>query len=117
MIIRDVVAMNLTIPYDVPYRPAWQPGLVRDNRAFTIVKIVTDDGIVGFGGSDGHQAATINGSVKPYLLGKPAWATELHARTFRNAEGVPIEESDRWEQSLLLKQIAEACLEEARRPG
>jgi len=40
-----------------------------------------------------------------------------YARTFRNAEGVPIEESDRWEQSLLLKQIAEACLEEARRPG
>jgi len=40
-----------------------------------------------------------------------------YARTFPNGEGVSIEESDRWEQSLLLKQIAEACLEEARRPG
>ena len=87
MIIRDVVATNLTIPYDVAYRPAWQPGLVRDNRTFTLVKIITEDGIVGFGGSDGHQAATIAGSVKPYLVGKPAWATELHARTFRNAGG------------------------------
>jgi L-alanine-DL-glutamate epimerase-like enolase superfamily enzyme len=87
MIIRDVVAVNLTIPYGVPYRPAWQPGLVRDNRAFTIVKIVTDDGIVGYGGSDGHQAGIIESSVKPYMVGKPAWATELHARTFRNAGG------------------------------
>ena len=40
MIIRDVRAVNLTIPYNVPYRPAWQPGLVRDNRTFTVVKIV-----------------------------------------------------------------------------
>ena len=87
MIIRDVVAVNLTIPYDVPYRPAWQPGLVRDNRTFTIVKIVTEDGILGYGGTDGHQAGTIESSVKPYMVGKPAWATELHARTFRNAGG------------------------------
>ena len=87
MIIRDVVATNLTIPYDVPYRPAWQPGLVRNDRTFTIVKIVTEDGIVGYGGSDGHQAGTVASSVKPYLVGKPAWATELHARTFRNAGG------------------------------
>ena len=35
MIIRDVIATNLTIPYDVPYRPAWQPGIVRDSRTFT----------------------------------------------------------------------------------
>ena len=87
MVIRDVVATNLTIPYDVPYRPAWQPGLVRNSRTFTVVKIVTEDGIVGYGGSDGHLAATIEGSVKPYMIGTPAWATELHARTFRNAGG------------------------------
>jgi len=87
MIIRDVTAVNLTIPYDVPYRPAWQPGLVRNDRTFTIVRIVTEDGVVGYGGSDGHQAGTVAASVKPYLVGKPAWMTELHARTFRNAGG------------------------------
>lgn len=87
MTIRDVVATNLTIPYDVPYRPAWQPGLVRANRAFTVVKVVTEDGITGYGGCDGHLAATIEGSVKPYMIGTPAWATEVHARTFRNAGG------------------------------
>jgi hypothetical protein len=36
-----------------------------------------------------------------------------YARTFPNREGVPVEESDRWQQSLLLKQIAEQCFREA----
>jgi L-alanine-DL-glutamate epimerase-like enolase superfamily enzyme len=116
MIIRDVVARNLTIPYDVPYRPRGSPGLVRDNRAFTIVKIVTEDGIVGFGGSDGHQARTIESSVKPYLLGKPAWATELHARTFRNAGGTWFVDLALWDvigktANLPLYKIWGACRE------
>ncbi len=36
-----------------------------------------------------------------------------YARVFPNRDGVPEEESDRWEQSLLLKQIAEDCFEES----
>ena len=119
IIIREVVARNLTIPYDVPYRPAWQPGVVRDNRTFTIVKIVTDDGVVGFGGSDGHQAGTIESSVRPYLLGKPAWATELHARTFRNAGGTWFVDLALWDvigktANLPLYKLWGACREKIR---
>lgn len=36
-----------------------------------------------------------------------------YARTFPNAEGVAVEESDRWQQSLVLKKIAEDCFEQA----
>ena len=36
-----------------------------------------------------------------------------YARAFPNSEGVIVEESDRWEQSLLLKWIAEECFEAA----
>src|SRR4051812_19144415 len=97
MIIRDVIATNLTIPYDVSYRPAWQPGIVRDSRTFTIVKVVTEDGTVGYCGSDGHQAATIHRRVKPYMVGKPAYATELHARTFRNAGGTWFVDQALWD--------------------
>jgi len=97
MIIRDVIAINLTIPYDVAYRPAWQPGLVRDSRTFTVVKIVTEDGIVGYCGADGHQAGTIVAGVRPYMIGKPAWATELHARTFRNAGGTWFVDQALWD--------------------
>ena len=39
----------------------------------------------------------------------------FYARTFSDAAGVPVEESDRWEQSLVLKSIAESCFEEAQR--
>ena len=37
----------------------------------------------------------------------------FYARTFANAAGELVEESDRWEQSLVLKRIAENCFEQA----
>ena len=37
----------------------------------------------------------------------------FYARTFASSQGIPVEESDRWEQSLVLKRIAEASFEEA----
>lgn len=40
-------------------------------------------------------------------------ANIFYARTFPNAAGEPVEESDRWEQSLVLKRIAENCFQEA----
>lgn len=39
----------------------------------------------------------------------------FYARTFPNAAGEAVEESDRWQQALVLKQIAEQCFAEARR--
>ena len=38
-----------------------------------------------------------------------------YARTFPNNHGAPEEESDRWDQSLLLKRIAGECFREALR--
>jgi hypothetical protein len=37
----------------------------------------------------------------------------FYARTFPNASGEMVEESDRWEQSLVLKRMAESCFEQA----
>jgi hypothetical protein len=37
----------------------------------------------------------------------------FYARTFPNGSGEMVEESDRWEQSLLLKRMAESCFEQA----
>lgn len=88
MRIVDMRATNLDIPYEVEYRPAWQSGLVRRSRDFTLVSVHTDDGLVGYAGTDGHYAGAVNAQVKPYLLGKEVWATEQHARVFRNAGGM-----------------------------
>ncbi len=85
MKITDVVAQNLTIPYPGPVRPAWQPGLVATSHNFTLVRILTDQGLVGVGGTSGHLAGTISAQVKPYLVGEDPFATERLARIYRSA--------------------------------
>jgi L-alanine-DL-glutamate epimerase-like enolase superfamily enzyme len=85
MKIVDVLANNLTIPYPGEVRPAWQPGLVTTSHAYTLVRVVTDEGLVGVGGTSGHVAGTIAAQVKPYLLGEDPCATERLARIYRNA--------------------------------
>ena len=85
MKIVDVKANNLTIPYPGEVRPAWQPGLVSTSHNFTLVRILTDEGITGYGGTSGHSAGTILGQVKPYLIGEDPFATERLARVYRNA--------------------------------
>ncbi|MFC1537506.1 hypothetical protein ACFL4P_01620, partial [Gemmatimonadota bacterium] len=85
MKIVDVIANNLTIPYPGEVRPAWQPGLVATSYNYTLVRIVTDEGIVGYGGTSGHMASVIDSQVKPYLLDKNPLRTERLARIYRNA--------------------------------
>lgn len=85
MKITDIKADNLTIPYPGEVRPAWQPGLVTRSHNFTLVRILTDEGIIGYGGTSGHSAGTVLSQVKPYLIGEDPFATERLARVYRNA--------------------------------
>src|SRR5574341_396742 len=70
MKIVDVLANNLTIPYPGEVRPAWQPGLVVTSHNFTLVRIRTDQGITGYGGTSGHLAGVIAAQLTPYLVGE-----------------------------------------------
>src|SRR5688500_10437226 len=97
MRIAEVKATNLVIPYERPYRPAWQPGLVLTSRDFTLVAVRTDDGIVGYGGCDGHHRANIMRNVAPYLVDEDLCATERHARVFRNAGGTWFVDQALWD--------------------
>ena len=54
MKIVDVVATNLAIPYPGEVRPAWQPGLVVTAHNFTLGHILTDEGLMGVGGTSGY---------------------------------------------------------------
>ncbi|MBW1961182.1 MAG: mandelate racemase/muconate lactonizing enzyme family protein [Deltaproteobacteria bacterium] len=85
MKIVGVIADNLTIPYPGEFRPAWQPGLVVTSHDFTLVRVVTDEGITGVGGTSGHLAGTVDSQVTPYLIGEDPFATERLARIYRNA--------------------------------
>ncbi|MGO4586834.1 mandelate racemase/muconate lactonizing enzyme family protein [Arthrobacter sp. 2RAF6] len=85
LLIRAVDAYNVQLPYENEFRPSWQPGLVRTSREFTLVKVTTEGGVVGWSGADGHQAGAIEKWVAPYLIGLPVTAAEFHAVSLRHA--------------------------------
>ena len=68
-------------------RPAWAPGSVWRRRDAVLVKLTTDDGIVGWGAPGYAESAMLESWVKPQLLGADPFALEQHARIFRNADG------------------------------
>src|SRR5947208_7253861 len=70
-----------------PVRPAWAPGTVWTRRDAVLVKLTTDDGIVGWGSPGYSESDVLESWVKPQLIGKDPFALEQHARIFRNANG------------------------------
>jgi L-alanine-DL-glutamate epimerase-like enolase superfamily enzyme len=74
-------------PYSTPIRPAWTPGAVSTGRGATLVKITTDDGIVGWGSPGYGDSPTLEGWLKPQLIGQDPFALERHHRLFVNAGG------------------------------
>jgi D-galactarolactone cycloisomerase len=68
-----------------PVRPAWAPGSVWGSRPAALVKLTTDDGIVGWGAPGYADSPALEGWIKPRLLGQDPFALEQHARVFRNA--------------------------------
>jgi D-galactarolactone cycloisomerase len=88
MKIESIEAFELIIPYKVPFKPAHEPGRIRNSRSFTVVRIRASGGLVGYTGCDGHHKANISRNVAPYLVGLDVFETETHARIYRNAGGV-----------------------------
>ena len=68
-------------------RPAWAPGSVWNRRDAVLVKLTTDDGIIGWGAPGYAESPLLESWVKPRLLGADPFALEQHARIFRNADG------------------------------
>jgi Mandelate racemase / muconate lactonizing enzyme, N-terminal domain len=68
-------------------RPAWAPGSTWSSRGAVLVKITTDDGLVGWGSPGYGDSPTLEGWVTPRLIGQDPFALERHARIFRNAGG------------------------------
>ncbi|HEY3109852.1 MAG TPA: mandelate racemase/muconate lactonizing enzyme family protein, partial [Chloroflexota bacterium] len=70
-----------------PVKPAWAPGSTWSSRGAVLVKVTTDDGLVGWGSPGYGDSPTIESWVKPQLVGQDPFALERHARIFRNAGG------------------------------
>jgi D-galactarolactone cycloisomerase len=74
-------------PLPVPMKPAWVPGLSLARRGAVIVKVYTDEGIVGLGTPGYTTPDNFNNWVKPQLIGKDPFAVEQHAKILRMADG------------------------------
>ena len=71
MKITDVKAYYLEIPFDKPFRVATSPKVARKSEAFVLVKVFTDEGIVGIGAQRTPFPAWtkyIESSVRAFLL-------------------------------------------------
>src|SRR5262249_62198790 len=70
-----------------PLRPAWAPGSVWTRRDAVVVKLTTDDGIVGWGAPGYSESAALAAWVRPRLLGADPVLLQQHGQTLRQARG------------------------------
>ncbi len=71
-----------------PVRPAWTPGGSWTQRSAVLIRVDTDEGIVGWGAMyAGDVPSALEGFLKPRLIGADPFALEQHARLFRNVGG------------------------------
>ena len=65
---------HVAVPLPATFRPAWIPGMPQNENRFTLVKIVTEDGVEGYsaGPAIGRERAGLGDVLGPYLLGEDA---------------------------------------------
>ncbi len=86
MRITDIQTFELAGPeLSEPVAPAWAPGSVWRRYGGTVVKVFTDEGIIGLGSPGYASSPVIEGWLKPQLIGQDPFALERHQRLFRNA--------------------------------
>jgi len=86
MKITDIQVLQLDGPaLKKPMHPAWAPGSSWQRWGGTIVKVFTDEDIVGIGSPGYSISPLIESWIKPQLIGKDPFALEQHARIFENA--------------------------------
>jgi L-alanine-DL-glutamate epimerase-like enolase superfamily enzyme len=86
MKITDVQTLQLAGPLlGKPMNPAWAPGAQWQRYGGALVRVFTDEGIVGIGSPGYTISPLIESWIKPQLIGKDPFALEQHAHVFRSA--------------------------------
>jgi D-galactarolactone cycloisomerase len=86
MRIVDFETFHLRSPeFSRPLLPAWAPGTSWSSREAVLVKITTDEGIVGWGTPGYSSAPVLESWIKPQLIGADPFNLEQLARVFRGA--------------------------------
>lgn len=76
---------HVAIPLPAPFYPSWIPGLPQTENRFTLLKVLTDDGVEGFsaGPAMGRERAGLGELLGPYLLGEDATDIDLIQQRLR----------------------------------
>jgi D-galactarolactone cycloisomerase len=73
-IIARIELYHVAIPLPATFYPSWIPGFPQTENRFTLIKVITDDGVEGYsaGPSMGRERAGIGELLGPYLIGEEA---------------------------------------------
>ena len=65
---------HVAIPLPAPFYPSWIPGYPQTENRFTLIKVITDDGAIGYsaGQAMGKERAGLGELIGPYLIGEEA---------------------------------------------
>ena len=83
--IARIELFHVAIPLPAPFYPSWIPGFPQTENRFTLIKVITDDGVVGFsaGPAMGRERAGLGELLGPYLIGEDATDISLVQQRLR----------------------------------
>jgi L-alanine-DL-glutamate epimerase-like enolase superfamily enzyme len=69
-----VELFHVAVPLPAPFHPSWIPGFPQIQNRFTLLRVTTDDGVVGLaaGPAMGRERQGLGELLGPYLLGEDA---------------------------------------------
>jgi len=72
--IARIELFHVSVPLPAPFYPSWIPGLPQTGNHFTLIKVITDDGVEGFsaGAAMGRERSGLGELLGPYLIGEDA---------------------------------------------
>lgn len=72
--IARIELFHVSIPLSAPFYPSWIPGYPQMHNQFTLIKVTTSEGVVGYsaGPAMGRERAGLGDLLGPYLIGEDA---------------------------------------------
>jgi D-galactarolactone cycloisomerase len=72
--IARIELFHVAVPLPAPFYPSWIPGFPQTENRFTLIKVITKDGVEGYsaGPALGRERAGLGDLLGPYLIGEDA---------------------------------------------
>lgn len=83
MKITEIECTYVEVPFSRAFHPAWLPGESERSRTYNVMRLHTDEGIVGLSPGPGPEAVA---RVSEYLVGKDPFAMKDHVQFLRRLQ-------------------------------